>query len=152
MPLLTTLWVSQLVFFQHHVTNVPQSAWLMSCHMTQAWLLVRLLVPSILLLLLQPKPKRQRPTSHSPASRHQYLFHYENYLRPAALGLRVKDRDNLQPPPPTSQPTSYLQHMQLVANPLCKYHIPRHHSLASLRHFYLVQIPPNSKFFFSCFL
>ncbi|XP_049894432.1 serine/arginine-rich splicing factor 3a isoform X1 [Epinephelus moara] len=54
-----------------------------------------------------------------------------------------KGRENLQLPLPTShQATSYLQHLHHVANPLGN-STSLTISLASLRHFYLVQIPPN---------
>lgn len=52
-----------------------------------------------------------------------------------------KGRENLQLPPRTShQATSYLQHLHLVANLLCN-STSLTISLASLRHFYLVQFP-----------
>lgn len=63
-----------------------------------------------------------------------------------------KGRENLQLPPPTShQATSYRQHLHHVVNPLCN-STSLTISLASLRHFYVVQIPQNSKFLLSCSL
>ncbi|XP_037631253.1 serine/arginine-rich splicing factor 3a isoform X2 [Sebastes umbrosus] len=54
-----------------------------------------------------------------------------------------KGRESLQLPLPTShQATSYRQHLHHVANPLCN-STSLTISLASLRHFYLVQIPQN---------
>lgn len=66
----------------------------------------------------------------------------------AAFGLHSlailplnKSRGNLQVPLPTShQATSYLQHLHHVANPCCN-STSLTISLASLRHFYLVQMP-----------
>lgn len=53
---------------------------------------------------------------------------------------------------PSSQPTSYLQHLQLVANPLCKFYLPRHQSGFLASFLSCVQTWKNSKFLFSCFL
>lgn len=73
MPLLTTLWVSQLVLFQHHVTADHRAPISLAGAVTwpghgQSPGCTNPLVPQhavLSLLLLQPLTKRQRPTSHS---------------------------------------------------------------------------------------
>lgn len=119
-------------------------------------------VPSILLFYLQPLSTRQRSTSHyQPISGFTlFILHTSTVSTGTALGLHPspsptppkKGRNNLQLPPPTShQATSFLQHLHHVANPLCN-STSLTISLASLRHFYLVQIPQNSKSLLSCSL
>lgn len=107
-------------------------------------------VPSILLL---PPTFTQSTAVHFTLSANQrlYSFYSPNIYcisgdSPWLTSLPIphppkKGRENLQLPPRTShQATSYLQHLHLVANLLCN-STSLTISLASLRHFYLVQFP-----------
>lgn len=111
MPLLTTLWVSQLVLFQHHVTadqRAPIS--LADVVLHDPGMASRQVAPAFWFLSM-PFPalsSNLNPNGSGPphitTNQLLYLFHYEhNYLRPAALDLPIKDRENLQPSPPANQ-------------------------------------------------
>lgn len=89
-------------------------------------------------------------SSHNYCQREQPLAYIPTH--PTTPAPNKKGRENRQLPLPTShQATSYRQHLHHVANPLCN-STSLTISLASLRHFYLVQIPQNSKLLLSCSL
>lgn len=106
MPLLTTLWVNQLVLFQHHVTADHRAPISLAGAVTwpghgQSSGCTSPLVPQhavLNLLLLQPLTKRQRPTSHSrPIS--VLCFQKSTLHQPAACSLPIKAGIKPQPAP-----------------------------------------------------
>lgn len=114
MPLLTTLWVNQLVLFQHHVTADHRAPNSLAGAVTwprhgQSSGCTNPLVPQhalLNLLLLQPKPKRQRPTSHSrPISvlRTQMSTTYQQ--QPSAYQLKQEKKPQ---PAPICLPPNHL--------------------------------------------
>lgn len=151
------------------LTSEPQSAWLVLSHDPGAPPVVRFHQPfgswacSSQHPPLLPPTLTQSTAVHFTLSTNQRLYSFyspHNYCvngnSPWLTSLPIlppkKGRENLQLPLPTShQATSYLQHLHHVANPLCN-STSLTISLASLRHFYLVQIPQNSKLLLSCSL
>lgn len=125
MPLLTTLWVSQLVLFQHHVTADHRAPISLAGAVTwpghgQSSGCTSPLVPQhavLNLLLLQPLTKRQRPTSHSrPIS--VLCFQKSTLHQPAACSLPIKA--GIKPQPAPHLPASFitLQHLASLIQPI----------------------------------
>lgn len=151
------------------LTSEPQSAWLVLSHDQGAPPVVRFYQPFGSWACSSKHPPLPPPTLTQSAAVHftlstnrrlYSLYSPHNYCIIGEQPLAYipshpppkKGRENLQLPLPTShQATSYLQHLHHVANPLCN-STSLTISLASLRHFYLVQNPQNSKFLLSCSL
>lgn len=124
MPLLTTLWVSQLVLFQHHVTADHRAQISLAGAVTwprhgQSSGCISPLVPQhavLIFLLLQPYTKRQRPTSHSrPISvlRSQMSTTYQK--QPSAYQLKQEKSHNQ---PPSACHLITLQHLASPIQPI----------------------------------
>lgn len=151
------------------LTREPQSAWLVLSHDQGAPPVVRFHQPfgpwacSSQHPPLLPPTLTQSTAAHFTLSTNRRLYSLYSphnccisgnspWLTSLPILPPKKGRENLQLPLPTShQATSYLQHLHHVANPLGN-STSLTISLASLRHFYLVQIPPNSKLLLSCSL
>ena len=152
--LLTTPWVSQLVLFQHHVTADHRLPVSLAGVFTWARRTAGLQVPPTLWFLsmrfpasssssFQPLLSRQRPTTHyRPIG--IFIF-FCPILNTSTYGnspwLTLAKRQGQSPAiPSTTNPALHIANIRITWQSLCN-STSLTFSLASLRHFYLVQIP-----------